>query len=438
MIVSKNINLGKKLGTSVFLFLSFAMVLLFAGCASTEEKKTEGKQEYISVEDLPAPVYDAYSTPVKKWNKKGRVTVKKESGSLRLEAKGKLGSFNYYIIDRDENLLPVFSKSEEFTGTSFYLKVGKKLYKLAGGSGIKTAARETENGMQISYIIPKVAHVVVDFSLFSSLPSKDGDMIKMTAHVKSLKTRKDDFSLKLVMDTELGEKNRYHFFGADNNPVTTETMYRSAAENRWIMTGNELMAFQILLDGADISTPDFVTIANYENLDTLTWEPSVLSTRSFDTVSSYNNSGCCIAWKKTNLEPEKFYSNIVYFAVAAFPEMVTGESYINTFKTVQNGALDESSSSGLEPEIITQADDSDLNSEKPLSIKQDTGDALDKENALPDLENLSSQSVYSKEYINRLLNRISELENDGRDLNQEELLLLNEELDLVLKQLRKD
>lgn len=437
MAVSKDVKTGKKIKTFVFLFISFALVFLFAGCASEggEKTETETEQEFISVEDLPTPVYDVYSVPVKKWKKKGRLTVKKESGSLKIESKGKLGSFNFYIIDRDENELSVFSKSEEFTGTSFYLKVGKKLYKLAGGSGIKTATRKTENGVQISYLIPKVAHVIVEYNVFSSLPSKDGDMIKMTAHVKSLKTRKEDFSLKLVMDTELGEKNKYHFYGSDNNPVATETMFRSATENRWIMTGNELTGFQILLNGADISNPDFVAIANFENLDTLSWEPAVLSTRSFDTVSSYNNSGCCVAWKKTNLEPEEQYSNILYFAVAAFPEMVTGESYINTFKTPQTES--DVTSDASVPEVITENPAEETAKEKPLSINQDTGDVIDKEKILSDFDEFETP-VYSKEYINRLLNRISELEADGRDLNQEELLLLNEELDLVLKQLRKE
>lgn len=434
MAVLENVKFGKKIRTSVFLFVALAMVSGFAGCASAEGGKPETEQEFVSVDDLPEPVYDVYSVPVKKWKRKGRLNVKKESGSLKLEAKGKLGSFNCYVIDRDENPVSVFSRSEEFTGTSLYLKAGKKLYKLAGGSGIKTAARETENGLDISYIIPKVAHVILECKVFSSLPSKDGDMIKMTAYVKSLKTKKEEFSLKLVMDTELGESNKYHFYGSDNNPVTTETMFRSSSENRWIMTGNEQTGFQILLNGADISTPDFVAIANFDNLDTLSWEPSLLSTRSFDTVSSYNNSACCIAWKKTFLEPEEKYSNVVYFAVAAFPDMVTGESYINTFKNPQSESENKIPSAPL---LITETSATEMKTEKPLSINQDTGDVLDKENLVSDYDEYAPP-VYSKEYINRLLNRISELEADGRDLNQEELLLLNEELDLVLKQLRKD
>ncbi len=421
-------KIGKNSGIVTLIILTLFCVFSFSACTSLkEEEEIEKGEDYELNQDIS------------EWMDEGHKNTTVESSCFVIKSKAKQGTFNFYIKDRDEHLVSVFSTAEEFTGTSFFLQAGKKIYRLSGGSGIISVTRETENGLQIAYVVPKVAEVLVDFKIVSSFDKKDGDMIKMTSVVKNLKSRKENFALKLVMDTSIGEKSRYHFYGSNNEPIENETLYTSSRDNKWFITGNEAASFQILLNGADISVPDFVSVANYETLNTLNWEPAVLSSRTFDTVSSYNNSACCVSWKKEFLEKDEKFSRIMYFAVAAYPESLTSDRFFENYKNPEKPKN--------QAEVIKADGESTFRSENTPGVKEYvSSDEKYSEDysiydILQDYEENSEETdgdQYSVDYIRRLLNRIAELETSGKELNQEELLLLNAEIDEILLHLREN
>lgn len=398
----------------IFTLFSILMLSVFVSCASgPEESHPDQKLENIIVSET-----DALS-----WNKENHGSVEKESSNLKIVTKGKLGTFNVYIRDRDDRVLPVFSTQEEFTTTSFYLQVGKKVFKLSGGTGVTTACRETVDGVQIVYIIPKIAQVLVDFRILSSDEKRDGDILKVSSYVKNLKGRSDTFALKLLMDTAIGEKRRTHFYDSESIPIKTETLYRSVKNYPWILTGNDTSSFQILLTGADITEPEFVAIGAYETLNTMNWEPAVAVNRSFDTVSSYNNSAVEVSWKTELLEKDEAGLSVLYFAVASFPDSINGTSFIENYKEPEN--------------------EDELETPKTEIISADSGESIESIFAVPAepfipvfTGNNETVSDSSTEYIQRILDRIAELETGDKNLNQEELLLLNEELDEILMRLR--
>lgn len=435
----------------LFLLFSIFFFSIFIACASTEEQEEEEKIELpkdnthrvshsVYNAENEAKLFTINQSGIDDMIKRGWKPVEKESGVLKISAKGNLGTYNIYVIDRDGNYIPVFSTAEEFTGTSLYLQAGKRVYKLSGGSGTEIAARETPNGVQLVYRIPKVAQVFVNLTIFSSNEQKSGDMIKMTSCIKNNKGRKDNFALKFVMDTVIGEKTKYHFYSSNNKPVVTENLYRFLGDNRWFITGNDTTSFQIIFQGADCSTPEFTSIANFETLNTLSWEPAILTTRSFDTVSSYNNSAICVAWPSVTLEPEQQSSFNMYFATATFPESISSGSFLNEYNSVHK-------KTGETEVIKANSQDSDngkiVSSESTVLELSDDGTSgiyNEKEKRFySDIDFstlLKKDSPFSAEYMQRLLNRISEIEESGKDFDEEELLLLNEEFDEILKQLR--
>ena len=416
---------------------SFLFAFFLLSCTSSSDE-TDEKSPVISENRIQKTVlndetydylYTINQSGLDEMLKRGHSDVERETGNLKIFAKGRLCSFNIYVIDRDGFYIPVFSTSEEFTGTSFYLQAGKKIYKLSGGSGVNIGARETPSGIQIAYKIPKVAQVFVDFTCFASNENKDGDMIKVNAAVKNLKGRKEIFSLKLVMDTVIGEKSKYHFYTSDNKSITKEKMYRSFRDLKWMVTGNEQTSFQILLNGADIFTPEFVSIANFETLNTMALEPTVLSTRSFDTVSSYNNSACCVGWPGVYCEPDEQKSFTIYFAIATFPEYLTSDDFMAYLSSRAKKATsaERIAESGIN---IDEAGDGVLIGSDSWSDHDPDGilSRVLEDGTLP----------FDIEYIQHLLNRISELEESGKEVDEEELLLLNQELDEVLAQLKEN
>ncbi|MCQ2584137.1 MAG: hypothetical protein MJ185_00990 [Treponema sp.] len=401
----------------IFTLFSVFVLSVLVSCASASvESQDSSKLESVVVSEADALA----------WNKQSHSSAEKESSNLKIKSKGKLGTFNIYIRDRDDRLLPVFSTQEEFTTTSFYLQAGRKVFKLSGGTGITTATRETVDGIQIVYIIPKIAQVLVDFKILSSDEKRDGDIVKVSSYVKNLKGRNDTFALKLLLDTAIGEKRRTHFYDSESIPIKTETLYRSVKNYPWVLTGNDTSSFQILYSGADTTEPEFVAVGAYETLNTMNWEPAIVSNRSFDTVSSYNNSALEISWKPEVLEKDAANVSTLYFAVASFPDTINGKSYIENYVA----PVEEKVPEAPKAEIISAGD-------VPFEevIAEDSN--VETETVIPVFTGNSSQRLDSStEYIQRILDRIAELETGDKDLNQDELLLLNEELDEILMRLR--
>lgn len=401
---------------SIFILISVFVLSVFVSCASApEETSEETKLENISISEAD----------IAAWNKENHGNVEKDTSYLKVRTKGKLGTFNIYIRDRDDELSPVFSTQEEFTSTSFYLQAGKKVFKLSGGSGITTASRATVDGFQIVYIVPKIAQVLVDFKILNSDEKRDGDMVKVSAYVKNLKGRNETFALKLILDTMIGEKRSSHFYDSVSIPVKTETLYRNVKNYPWFLTGNEESSFQILLTGAEATEPELVAVGAYDTLNTMNWEPSIVTNRSFDRVSSYNNSAFEINWKPEMLEKDSAFVSTVYFAVSSYPDPINGENYIKNYVA----PVEETSKENPPAEVIS-------------AEENQPAEAVPAKPAEPEIPVFTGNNTpvpdSSDEYILRILDRISELETGDKELNSEELLLLNEELDEILLRLRNN
>ena len=101
---------------------------------------------------------------------------------------------------------------------------------------------------------------MVDFNTFASEEKKDADMIKVTATIKNLSSRNDEFSLKAVLDTVLGEADQHHFYTWENVSVKNEVLYRTLQNQKWFVSKNGNAAMQLFFTGADCTTPELVAL----------------------------------------------------------------------------------------------------------------------------------------------------------------------------------
>ena len=125
-------------------------------------------------------------------------------GSVKLRIRNKIGSFNVAIVD-DENkkTTSVFSTSDEYTTSGFYLKVGKKIIKLNSDSSVKKSVWETETGAAVGYRIENLADVIVYFDVFASSKDYDVDSIRVTVKVSNMSKKKENYAVKVLLDTIL-------------------------------------------------------------------------------------------------------------------------------------------------------------------------------------------------------------------------------------------
>ena len=96
-------------------------------------------------------------------------------------------------------------------------------------------------------------------------------------------------------------------------------------------------------------------------------------------------------------------------------------------------------SSNLKNEILENIDESKVITDEDESVKEVVTEEADKKET-PKVEfnvNNISREKLTPQYVDRLLKRITELEEDSSSANREEILLLNAELDYILSVLRK-
>ena len=380
------------------------------------------------------------------WIKGTRKNINERFGKLQIKIKAGIGSYTIATLNEKDKPVPVLSTANEYVTNAFYLKTNKKIYNLVTDNTVKSSARQTTDGAVINYEIPSVAQISVYFSCFASEKKKEADMIKVTATIKNISNRNDDFSFKALLDTVLGEAAAFHFYTWEDIPVKSEVLYRTLQNQKWFVSKNINGAMQLFFTGADCTAPELVALANYSTFEKNSWEPDMLSYRVFDTVLSYNNSGVCAIWKPIKLAPAESGKVVFYMALSGDGTPASGEKFIYSkeFEEKPEEEKDGKSASGLD--VITPFSVVGETAEETPGVTEFTGAAQKVSEAAETPAEIPNVDFYIKnmtkehltpEYIQSLLDRIAALEEDSPSLNRQELLQLNAELDAILTYLRQ-
>ena len=193
---------------------------------------------------------------------------------------------------------------------------------------------------------------------------------------------------------------------------------------------------QFIFAGKGTTPVEMIALANYSTLDTKYWEPDMLSYRAFDTVLSYNNSAVGAIWKSKKIAPENSADDVFYICTAFGKDEPQGKFLIDEKalkeleaqeKENQNSKTDEKPASTTKP--------ADTPKENPKTDKPEESAVQKPSETVKD--HPVQPEEYSKAYIQRLLDRIAELEDSGENVDRAEIDRLNKELDDILKSYRK-
>lgn len=406
------------------LLFSTAVISILFGLVSCKSADVVGKSE-VKNEAVKQDDKNTEDKNYTSWIESAKEGNRLKSGIIRIKTKPHLGTFNIGVINDDNKDVSVLSSSNEYTSTSLYLKTSKKIYKLTAGSGVYTKSFVGKNAIRLLYNIPKVADVAVDMYCFPSETPGDDDMIRVTATITNKGKKNETFSLKAILDTVLGESDKYHFYTSDGMPVKNEVMFRTMQNQKWVLSKNELASMQLLFDGSDCTAPSLVALANYSTLEKRSWEPDMLSYRAFDTVLSYNNSAVGVIWQESKIAPLETSKNVFYIALASDLRKPNGDKYLFHEEYLEDEETEKTKVQNTQ-KMGEPADVLEITPSKPeVSESVDfTVKKLGKEQLSP-------------EYVQALLDKIASLEENKPDINREELLQLNAELDAILEALRQ-
>ena len=417
-------------------------------------------------------------------------------GSVRYLMKGHVGSYQLYAVPESGLQTPLFASYDEFTSSFYDLKIGKRIYRLTDNVGTIIGVRADVRGGQIVYVVPNKARVFVKFEKMDEVEGVESEIIKVTANVFNKGKRTETFALKSVMDTVLGEKHGLHFSSAAEPKINTERQFRRTDEMKWLTSSDGKTSLQFLLDGADVSEIEVLSISNKDFLKLPNWVPSIVGERTFDSVLSYNNSALCINWPEVTLAPGTGQSFVYYMAVSTDGAPADGEKYIawheekfgneagergysvKEFEDLYNKALELYQNGDyqaaydvimglwavpehrndrlaqlkamIEAELnrLTEAD-YDAPAELPPSAYEDqeaeeeatepdsgkkTRDS--NEDIKFDVNSITAEQL-NPAYVQGLIDRINALENSDGTIDRGEILRLNAELDAILEKLRQ-
>ena len=294
--------------------LCLSLFLLSSVISAAPSKKSDEKVKVVEV------VSDEGAFQAK--------NVSNQVGNVKVALKGGVGSFQFYTLNHDKVASPVLSGYDESTSSFFSIQAGKKEYKLIDNAGIVIGTRKSQRGSQIVYVVPGLARLFVKFDAFRSDPNKPEDILKVTAIIKNRSGQEEVFAIKNVLDTVLGEQRGLHFSTAQDLAINNEMQFRKMDKIRWVKSDSTKASMQILLTGANITSPEVVSLANKDLLSHSSWVPNVVRSRSFDSVISYNNSAVCLNWESVTLAPDGEKTFIYYIAFGNDGQAPRGDEFI--------------------------------------------------------------------------------------------------------------
>ena len=364
-----------------------------------------------------------------------RNLIEIEKDDIHLILDGDAGTFGLYTVAEKGNYVPLLCPRDSFISSYFTVKVGNKEYKLQSSSDIKTEARNTPLGAQMAYLISNEVQVVLDFTLMPSIAtSSRTDMIRMTVFVINIGRTIQSFAVKGIFDTTLGENTPAHFSTALRRSINSEIQFQSMDEELWIRSSNKDAAIQFLFGGKEISKTEYVTLGCLDKIDSSSWVPAVQTSKSFNSVTSYNNSAIAVNWPSAYLDTFRTSSYGFYISVASGSNVPAGLQFLSD---LENGktALGSAAKNGAAKTSVAP---------KPTPLTKEEFDKVTP-NILDNLPASSkeafvktreiSEAQLDPDYIQDLIERINSLK-DGVDENQDvEFRSLHEELDSILKRL---
>lgn len=357
-----------------------------------------------------------------------------ERDDIQLVLNGNDGTFAIYGVAEKGNKIPLLSTNDGDSASYFVVKVGRKEYKLQTNNGIKCEARKTPLGAQMAYMVSDEAQVVIDFSFMPSIATSTRiDMLRISVFIINIGRSIQSFAVKGIFDTTLGENTNAHFSTAARKFINSEIQFQSMYEDLWVRSSNRDAAIQFILGSKEITKTDYVTLSSRSKLDSSTWVPSVQTSRSFNSVTSYNNSALCINWPATYLDTLRTASYGFYISVATGGNNPAGKKFLSDLdngKTALGVAVKNSAvklNAAAKPIPLTKEEVDSVTPNILNSLPSSSKEAFVKTKEI-------TEAQLDPEYIQNLLDRIASLKED-ETMDKAELQKLNEELDLILNKL---
>jgi hypothetical protein len=314
-------------------------------------------------------------------------------GAVKLVLYPDSGSFTLYkLSDVGKNRYEALFDDRDASATSWFSVLANgRVFKLAKKAGKPIEFTETPDGAKFVFTLTDDFQVEQEFTLVASPLGGSDPFVAIDTRIENTSGKDGTFALKALIDTTLGEGEGIHFYTDLRNRVSAETRLRDGIDrDSWIVSKKDTLAFMLLRNGSGVTAPETVYLANWDRLNTLTWNPDFAEGRSFNTIYSINDSAVLYVWPEKSLGPNEKLAVRMLIGSNAGPQGIASA-------TLESNAA---------PRVKeTKAADSRM-----------------------------ADKSYREAAIKDLLDRIAVVERNPDSVSTDELGRLNAELDFMLKQ----
>ena len=220
-------------------------------------------------------------------------------GRIKLVLNPNTGRFSLYFMTdiAREEYMPLFTDQDP--RTSFLsIMVNNRIFKMGETSLFKTTLGGTPSSPSLIFE-SSFAVVVQNFSFIKTGSSSMTNGVLITVTVTNKSEQTISAGLRLLIDTDLGEKNSAHFY-INHKQINNETLIeRSSSENYWVSKNSKLS-----LMGSIVSEnrPDSIHFANWKRLNDASWKINHIPGRNFNLLPySIGDSAVCYYYESAPL-----------------------------------------------------------------------------------------------------------------------------------------
>jgi hypothetical protein len=223
-------------------------------------------------------------------------------GRIKLVIHENTGRFSLYFMTdiAREKYVPFFVDQDP--RTSFLaLMINDRNYKLGESSAFKTRLGGSPSKPALVFE-SNFLTVTQEFSFVRTAGSSLTNGVRITIGIQNQSERSIQAGARLLLDTNLGEKEEAHFI-TDRRQIGAEAVIdETSGDLYWISRGGQL-GLMGSLSGPNLTTPDSVYFANWKRLNDAPWKAAYVAGRNFNYLPySIGDSAACYYYEPRALE----------------------------------------------------------------------------------------------------------------------------------------
>jgi hypothetical protein len=239
-----------------------------------------------------------------------------DDGYIRLVINESKGCFSLYYLTDPQKMRyePLFNPNDS-SASFLSVIVDGEVYKLGSSNQFKSRIEREKKDMALIFESPflKVTQL---FSPVRTTSSKMANGVKITISVKNTGTERSFVGVKMLLDTDLGERRGGTPILTNTQVVKSELLIDGhSSERYWISRGKKISLMGSIVNPVRTygKSPDYVHIANWRRLRDASWMLPYSQGRSFNNLpNSVGDAAVCYYFGPQMIERNRIVTYTVF------------------------------------------------------------------------------------------------------------------------------